>query len=434
MRRPLVALALATLALAAPAARADSLGLNVHQSSTTGLDATRDATLHWVRIDLNWLDVEPTEGAFDFSRIDPVVDGAKTRGLEVLAVLAYTPAWASSGDTKGGGPNNDVPLAGKYEAFVKAAVTHYAGKVTHFEIWNEPNLGAFFEGTTADYTTRILVPGADAVHAACPACKVVAPGLASIANAYDTWLDASLTAAAAKIDIASGHAYASFPEDDSQAGLTKDSFYNKLDQHRKIMVGGTVVYEGPLSFKEVLDKHAFTKPFWLTETGREAAYGDTANEASQTLLYRRVMEAMIARPWWETTIFYEAFDEPSSGYTFGVVMHDDTAPGGYKAKPVMDLLKKAGPGVHFGGTVPECSDGLDDDRDGLVDYPADPDCLSATGPSVSAPNRRSTETLDSRVRRCEYVGHPRTTAANGPRVVTSRVEPDAMSRRSGKSS
>jgi hypothetical protein len=34
----------------------------------------------------------------------------------------------------------------------------------------------------------------------------------------------------------------------------------------------------------------------------------------------------------------------------------------------------------FGGT-PDCSNGIDDDGDGLVDYPADPDCSSPTDPS-----------------------------------------------------
>src|SRR5438874_612323 len=90
---------------------------------------------------------------------------------------------------------------------------------------------------------------------------------------------------------------------------------------------------------------------------------------------------MLSRPWWETTIFYEGFDEPNTGYTWGVVMHDDAAPGGYRPKPVMDLLKKAGPSVHFGGTAGECADGLDDDGDDLIDFPADPDCASATSAS-----------------------------------------------------
>src|SRR5436190_12859482 len=141
----------ASAAMAAPR----PLGLNVHDSSGVGLDATRDAVLgtgpKYVRIDVNWFDVEKSQGQYDWTVIDAVVDGAKQRGLEVLAVLAYTPAWASSGDTKGGGTLNDIPVAGTYPAFVTIAVNHLKNRVTHYEIWNEPNLQVFFEGQPSDY-------------------------------------------------------------------------------------------------------------------------------------------------------------------------------------------------------------------------------------------------------------------------------------------
>ena len=75
------------------------------------------------------------------------------------------------------------------------------------------------------------------------------------------------------------------------------------------------MYEGPLSFKEVMDKHAVTKPFWLTETGKEATYGDAAEERSAAPLLPPHPREMLKRPWWATTIFYEAFDEPPAPYT-----------------------------------------------------------------------------------------------------------------------
>src|SRR5262245_41074644 len=118
MRFGSISAGLALALLTGDAYAAPPLGLNVHQSHDVGLDVTRDAKRRWVRIDLNWLDAEPTQGQFDWTRFDAIVDGAKARGLEVLAVVAYGPAWASSGDTKGDGSNNDVPAAGTYAAFV----------------------------------------------------------------------------------------------------------------------------------------------------------------------------------------------------------------------------------------------------------------------------------------------------------------------------
>ena len=135
---------------------------------------------------MNWFAAEPTQGKYDWAVLDQVIDGATSRGLSVLAVLAYTPGWASQANVDGKETLNDVPKVGTYASFVTAAVTHFAGRVTHYELWNEPNLGQFFEGTPADYTARVLVPGADAVHAACAGCKVVAPGLASLAVSSTT--------------------------------------------------------------------------------------------------------------------------------------------------------------------------------------------------------------------------------------------------------
>ncbi len=376
-----LALGLSLTACATSARAAQALGLNTHQSSTVGLDATRDAKLGWVRIDLNWFNAQPTPAAPDFSLFDGIIDAASARGLQVLAVVGYTPDWASQGDLKGGGALNDVPKEGSYAAFVKATVEHFQGKVTHYELWNEPNLEQFFEGTPADYVQRVLIPGAKAVHDACPSCIVMAPGLATVGGEYDEWMDASLAAAKDDIDIVSGHVYADFG-----LGMSSDNFFNKLEKHRLLKSGDVVVYEGPLSFKEVMDKHGVTKPFWLTETGREAPLGDSKALEAQRVFYRHVLESMPSRPWWEATIFYESFDEPASGYTFGVVVHDEGKPGGYEAKPVFSLLQKVvGAQTAFGGSGVDCDDGLDNDGDGLVDYPADPGCSSILAASEGDP-------------------------------------------------
>ncbi len=377
----------AALGLAAPALGASKeLGFNVHQSPSVGLDATRDAGAGWVRMDFNWLDAQPSAGgAYDWARFDALIDGAVARKLKVLAVVGYTPVWASQADAKGGGSQNDVPKAGTFAPFVTAVVNRYKNRVTHYEIWNEPNLEQFFEGTPTDYIERVLLPGADAVHAACPTCKVVGPGLASIGGAYGAWLDQVLAAAKSKIDIVSGHVYAGFPTPGGGAGVTSDSFFNKLEKHRVVQVGGVTVFEGSLSFKEVMDKHGVTAPFWLTETGKEATLGDAAQEEAQRVFYRQVLEVMLTRPWWSGTVFYEAFDEPPAPYTWGVVVHDPAAPGGYRAKRALGFLKKvtsAQPA--YGGNKTDCDDGLDNDLDGKVDFPADPQCTAASGASEGA--------------------------------------------------
>jgi len=58
------------------------------------LDAVRNAGATWIRLDVDWSQIEPNPGSSDFSGPDRVVDAARSRGLQVLAITTYTPRWA----------------------------------------------------------------------------------------------------------------------------------------------------------------------------------------------------------------------------------------------------------------------------------------------------------------------------------------------------
>jgi len=293
--------------LALAAAGATTIGANVHLPPQDTLDLEVDLGAKWIRIDFNWDIAEPAEGQWNWAPFDAVIDGAKARGLYVYATLAYTPAWASTGDRRGDGSNNDVPDATKYRAFVTAVAARYGASIDMYGTWNEPNLADFFEGTRDEWRDIVYRPCIEAVRATCSACKVAGPEVATIGTAYPDYLSAALTTDLP--DVISGHIYASFPEDDSTAGLTKDSFYNKLDSHR--VIGP---YQGPLSIREsALAAGAGALPIWITETGREAAPGDTAALAAQQTYVQRVLDAMATRSWWGSTIFYEISEEHPGG-------------------------------------------------------------------------------------------------------------------------
>jgi hypothetical protein len=88
--------------------------------------------------------------------------------------------------------------------------------------------------------------------------------------------------------------------------MTKDSFYNDLESHRIVKVGTTVVWEGPLSVREVLLSEGFSSlPVWISETGKTASPGNAAEEEAQRKCVERVLAAMQARSqWWHRTFFY----------------------------------------------------------------------------------------------------------------------------------
>jgi hypothetical protein len=109
-----------------------------------------------------------------------------------------------------------------------------------------------------------------------------------------------------------------------------------------------IVYEGPLSFREVaLAQGADALPIWITETGREAIVGDAAGLEAQRLYVQRVLDAMDARPWYGGTIFYELSEEHPGGMWpdihWGLALRvadpDGTYADNFQRKPAFDYLK-----------------------------------------------------------------------------------------------
>ena len=89
----------------------------------------------------------------------------------MLAILSTTPAWAR--------PARHVVLgaadqpAADYANFCAAAVKRYSGTIKHCELWNEPNLSAFW-GSRPD-----PVKYAAMIAAAYPAMKAADPAAPS---------------------------------------------------------------------------------------------------------------------------------------------------------------------------------------------------------------------------------------------------------------
>ena len=110
--RRLVLLSLLALMLAAPSTAAASpyvqYGLqddawieNGPGSLDTRLDRLQSLGVDIVRVTLDWRATEPTRGTFDWSSVDPVLQGLHDRHIQVLLTLYGTPSWANGGK----GPN-----------------------------------------------------------------------------------------------------------------------------------------------------------------------------------------------------------------------------------------------------------------------------------------------------------------------------------------
>ena len=385
--RCLVLLGLLAVAATATAAPTNHMGVNAHQPKDHVLDGIKDLGMTWVRIDFNWFQVEAKQGKFSWSFFDKMIASAQSRGLKVFPTIGYGPSWATTDqDSKKG--TNDCPKAGLYYKVTKAAAAHYKGKITHWGLWNEPNLGSFLDCTMQQWVDRVVVEGVKGIKAGCPSCKVLGPELASVGSKHAAYQEAAILALKKNglmWDIITHHIYSSFVElDITLLACTGDTFFNDLDKHRKCMIGPLVVYEGPLSAREVLLKYKLGNlPVWITETGLKAPITDSKKQTEQVTYYRRVMEEQLKRSWWTHTFFYEIIDDNNFPDKWGMATvstgSNPKYPGSYKKKPVWALMKKVlSKQPKFGGTGTDCNDGLDNDYDKKIDYPADTGCSSAS--------------------------------------------------------
>ncbi|MBI4699645.1 MAG: cellulase family glycosylhydrolase [Deltaproteobacteria bacterium] len=363
----------AALSLAIPAALATlagpaaaftwgcPFGVNAHQASNAALDKVAAAGIGWVRFDMNWFQLEPKQGQYDWQEPDRFIDHATGLGLHVFVTVAYSPKWAVAGPCNDNDPNkvnwcrNRPPTNPAFwTSFLTAAVKRYQGKVKHWGMWNEPNLSSFYTGTRDQYVADILKPGSAAVHAACGDCKVLGPELAHLRGAdwdscegqclgcqcaFNGWnfsLIKVLEAAGAQIDIITHHKY-------TDPALT---FWQEMCD------GETVVIKIQDGVKEVTDKYAPGKSVWITELGWESEpFGKYKNDYAAgelTKSYQWMSEIVAGsfpsvknKPWPELAklFWYDLHDDPN-GYSWGLLTSNIEEKAPYQA--YKDVIQKLG--------------------------------------------------------------------------------------------
>ncbi len=141
------------------------------------LDGAVAAHAGWIRVDINWEVIQAGgPSSFNWAPFDAVVSAARSRGLNVLGGILYTPSWARAAGTTGTYPPTNLS---DYATFVKTAVAHYAPMGVHtYEIWNEPNIVNFWApGPDPARYTQMLKLAYQAAKAADPSAFVVSGGL-----------------------------------------------------------------------------------------------------------------------------------------------------------------------------------------------------------------------------------------------------------------
>ncbi|MFM2339479.1 MAG: hypothetical protein RLZZ360_115 [Candidatus Parcubacteria bacterium] len=141
----------------------------------------------WVRFDINWSGVQhngPT--SYNWTEIDRIVKLGNEYGMNMLAILAYSPSWAAK-DGCVMGQNCAPKDPTSFATFAGVAATRYKNNITAWEIWNEPNMDYFWspKANGTEYTA-VLKAGYAAIKTAQPGAIVITGGLSPVTSSGTT--------------------------------------------------------------------------------------------------------------------------------------------------------------------------------------------------------------------------------------------------------
>ncbi|MBR4170924.1 MAG: hypothetical protein IKR48_04675 [Kiritimatiellae bacterium] len=196
-------------------------------------DLIKVGSMGYERVDWDWNACQKEkDGAFDFSKYDKLVEADEARGITVLPIVYGPPKWAYPAWQHLDG----------YAAFVRETVRHYGKRIPVIEIWNEQNIGAFWDKPNPTNYLALLKTAYVAAKEVDPSVRVALGGTAGWAHGFIH----DLYALGAKdyFDIVNVHPYC-YPY------APEEPLRNGFAELRKIMA----------KFGDA------EKPIWFTEIG-----------------------------------------------------------------------------------------------------------------------------------------------------------------------
>ena len=180
-------------------------------------DPAAAAGAKYARCQTGWARCETKEGAYDFAWLDAVVDSLRARGIEVWFNVGYgNPLYMKDIPNKTG--VGCVPLyfgekcLAAWKRYVSALAEHFSGRVTLFELWNEPEADHFWYPEAPDPAAyaSLYALTAKEIKKHIPEAKFAA----TVASGFDfDFIEKMLTAMQGmQVDFFAYHAHSRLPE------------------------------------------------------------------------------------------------------------------------------------------------------------------------------------------------------------------------------
>ncbi len=172
------------------------------------------------RVQTGWFRCEREKGTYDFAWLEAIVDKLREQGIQPWFNLGYGNKHycteSGSDDCAGYPPIADEAARTGWCNYVKALVRHFAGKVTHYEIWNEADCSGFWlRGPNCDEYMELVKLTSPVIRASDARAKVIGGAIGrsiALQYAFDIILNYLEQGIARHIDAFTYHRYHIMPE------------------------------------------------------------------------------------------------------------------------------------------------------------------------------------------------------------------------------
>ena len=107
-----------------------------------------DLGVKWARLQTGWAKTEKEPGVYDFAWLDDLVNKLIERGVTPWLSFSYGNRLytENANETGVGFPPLHTPRERQaWQNYVRELVIHFRDRVTHYEVWNEPDLASFWK-------------------------------------------------------------------------------------------------------------------------------------------------------------------------------------------------------------------------------------------------------------------------------------------------
>lgn len=163
----------------------DFLGVNAHflwftpEQYKVQMDRLQALGLQWVRVDLHWDIHEPKEGQYRLGELDELVADLHKQQLKSLFYLVGSAPHITTAPAGSPVPDQYPPRDPRVFAQRMAMLAERYPTVDAWQVWNEPNLPAFWRPhEDAEGYARLLYPSVQALRKVVPDKPVLMAGMA----------------------------------------------------------------------------------------------------------------------------------------------------------------------------------------------------------------------------------------------------------------